>query len=234
MLAHHLANLARFGRISPVEHYVCHRFRVVYVENAKVACTAIKQALFPEIDHTAVGQDRFHEILRSKASFAPPRGEAAQYLHFSFFRDPLTRLQSCYRDKIRHDGASRGSSIFSLRFHRALFAVFGGVDVTRPDLGFAEFADGVVRIPDRLRDRHVMSQAPILRAVTSAERHFVGRQESLADDWARLAARTGLPPLTDLNRTHRNGAAPEPLPPATLERLRRAFREDFHLLGYTA
>ncbi len=233
MLGYYLHHLLRHGRIDPVEYFVSERFGVVYIENAKVACTAIKQVLFPEFDHAALGQDEFHRQLRQNASLVPPEGKAADFVHFSFFRDPLTRLESCYRDKIVRPADEE--TVYRLRFHRALFGLFGGVDIARPDIGWAEFADAVARLPDRLRDRHIMSQAPAFRAVVGAPHHFIGRHEAIAADWAELSARTGMPPLPRLNSSgpaQPAGQQPQmpPLPPLTLARLRKAYRADFALL----
>lgn len=231
MLATHLSNLVTHGRISPLEYYVCPRFRVVYVENAKVACSAIKQALFPEVDHEKLGQENFHAVLRSRATFAPPGGIDGQYLHFSFFRDPLARLESCFQDKIQRHESTGDPGIFSLRFHRALFLLFGGQDLNRPDVGLEEFVQAIANIPDRLRDRHIMSQSPIYRAVSAAPYHFIGKFETLAEDWLALSSRTGLPPLSRINTsTHREKVAP--VAAATLRRLHQAYADDYGLLRY--
>jgi hypothetical protein len=234
MFAHYLRQVMQHGRIDPVEYYVCDRYKVVYVENAKVACTAIKQLLFPEVSYRELGQDAFHQALRVQARLAPPAGTASAYLHFSFFREPVERLTSCYRDKIRSAAADLAPSIYHSRAQRLIFRLFGGIDVTWPELELGDFAMAASRIPDRLRDRHIMSQAPIHRAVTQASRSFVGRHENLAADWEMLARESGLPPLPRLNSSSVKDDAALTMPDAALTALCAAYAQDYALLGYVA
>lgn len=229
MIGAYLANLVRYGRIDPVEYYVCDEYRVVYVENAKVACTAIKQVLYPDVDAAALGTDAFHAALRDRADYSVPR-HARDYLRFSFFRHPAERLASAWRDKIRDAGAKGEPSIFHTRFHRAVFGAFAGIDPARPGLGLGDFAQAVARLPDPLRDRHIASQAPIHAAVTAGARHFVGHYERFSDDWAAIRQRSELPEPTRLNATH---ASPEAASDGTAApHIARAYRADFAALGY--
>ena len=231
MLGYYLANLARHGRIDPLEYYPCPRYRVVYVENAKVACTAIKQLLYPETSYEALGQEAFHHALHAEARHRPPRG-TEDFLYFSVFRDPVARLFSCYKDKIAGAAAHGRPGIFHTRFHRAVHGLFGGTDPARPGLSFDAFAQAVAAVPDCLRDRHTMSQAPIRAAVLGAAHGFAGRYEHLAEDWATLAARTGLPPLPALNQSHKSPCDAPELSDRGRDALAHAFVADFALLGY--
>ena len=91
--------LLRYGRIDPLEYYVNHTYRVVYVENAKVASTAIKALLLPHLSLEILGQTGFHEASRLYAHYQLPKG-IEDYLRFSVFRHPAERLTSCHKDKI--------------------------------------------------------------------------------------------------------------------------------------
>jgi hypothetical protein len=113
-----------------------------------------------------------------------------------------------------------------------IFRLFGGIDVTRPDLELGDFAMAASWIPDRLRDRHIMSQAPIHRAVTQAARSFVGRYESLAADWDLLARQSDLPPLPRLNSSGAKDDTVLAMPDAALTALCTAYAQDYALLGY--
>ena len=228
----YLAQLARHGRIDPLEYYVSDAHRAVYVENAKVACTAIKAALYPDSFEQAAGQEIFHERLRAKAMHGLP-DHAQGYLVFTFVRHPLDRLQSCYRDKVAGSAAAGGRSILHRRFHRGIFAAWGGVDIRRSDLPFERFAEAVCRIPDRISDRHFASQARMVRAVEAAPRHFVGRMECLDRDWATIREQTGLPALAHANRSGLRGEGTT-TDPATLQRVARRYAADFRALGYQA
>jgi hypothetical protein len=186
--------LALHGRIDPVEYYPCPQHRVVYVENAKTACTAIKQVLFPDVSYQALGQDGFHEKLRQRALHRPTP-EQGDWLYFTFLRDPDERLASCYRDKL----AGNADSIFDSRSQRLIFRQFGGVDLASSELTQEQFGAAARRIPARLRDRHIMDQALISDAAEAMPNHFIGSFEALEHDWQTLQALTGLPDLPVLN-----------------------------------
>lgn len=233
MFKHYLMELARHGRIDPVEYYVSDEYRVVYVENAKVACTAIKQLLYPDAGYSVQGQDAFHAMLRPQAAYRIP-DHARDYLCFSIFRDPLARLLSTYRDKILGAGAETAPGIFHTPFHRAIFVLFAGDDITRPGTDFGSFAAAVAMVPDRLRDRHIALQRPVYAAVTSAANHFVGRVEDLSADWQELRERTGLPALPHLNSSRQSPVTLVEPGPAARAAVARAYAADYKSLGYVA
>ena len=231
MIYDYTLNLARHGRLDPVEYHVSDEYRVVYVENAKVACTAIKQLLYPDIDYEAVGQDRFHEETRDRAVFTVP-GRARDYLHFSVFRNPQDRLISAFKDKMLSSAATRGHSILHTRFHRALFTLFAGIDTARPGIDFPAFTRAVGAVPDRLRDRHIATQAPRYAAVVAARRHLICKLETLEDDWAILCQATGISPLPQLNRSSRSDRQPVGIDPATHDLIGRIYAQDYARIGY--
>lgn len=227
----YFSTFLRHGRIDPVEYYIDHTHRVIYVENAKVACTAIKQVLFPAVNYASLGQAAFHQLLRGKASLSMP-AEAQDYLVFSVFRHPAQRLVSCYRDKVMRNAAEEERSIFERRFHRTLFKQFGGIDILDPGLDFQSFAKAVARMPDRLSDRHFASQAKLYQAVTQAPRHFVARIENLAGDWAKLQDMTGLPSLPRSNAGKAADGADIAIGNEARAAIARRYAEDFTLLEY--
>jgi hypothetical protein len=200
MLGHYLANLARFGRIDPIEYYVDDAHRCIYVENAKVACTAIKQVLYPKIAAEITDQDAFHEAVRPLARHHVP-SRLRGYFVFTVVRDPKERLESAYRDKIMGQGASGEPGILQSRFHRTIFRLFGKVDTADPALELDEFAAAVKRVPDFLRDRHIRDQRVIERAVERSRNGFIARLEAMDAGWAHIRAQTGLPELPVANRT---------------------------------
>lgn len=231
MARSNVSRLICYGRIDPIEYYVSHRYRVVYLENAKVACTAIKQLLYPDTSHAALGQEAFHAAIREQAALKVP-GNACDYLHFSIFREPIARLRSCFSDKIQHAAAASAPSIFHNRFHRTVFRLLGGVDVTAADLAFSDFAQAVCKLPDPVRDRHIAAQAPLHAAVVAGQNHFVGKQEHLVQDWAALQAITGLPDLPRLNASRDHPRAEISVDPRTAQLIHQAYRADYAALGY--
>ena len=184
-------NLLRYGRIDPIEYLVSHEMKLVYVPIAKAGCTAIKQALLPDLSYGNLGLDEFHRQVSKRMTRRRPE-HLDNYLWFTFAREPARRLASCHADKI-----VGGGGIFATRAQKAIFRLCAGAPAQ--DASLVAFAEAVADIPDRLRDRHIAAQAPVLRAVTSAPRHFVGRIEMLARDWERLQEHAPLPEITRLN-----------------------------------
>ena len=228
MLIQYANNLLRYGRIDPVEYYACPQFGVVYVENAKVACTAIKQALFPELDHAAMGQEGFHAALRGRASFTPPRG-TGEFLYFSVFRDPVDRFASAFRDKIVREGPQ---GIFGLRSQRLIFGAFAGINPVGSTCDIASFAQAVGSIPDTLRDRHIAAQSPILRSLESASEYRILKLEELAEDWQSFQAKTGIGDLPRLNTTDDQPVLPADAELRWVSSVRQVYANDFKALDY--
>ena len=57
-------NIILFGHLDPIEYYVIDDLKLVYVENAKVACTSIKRVLYKVPED--IGME-IHEYLRPLA-----------------------------------------------------------------------------------------------------------------------------------------------------------------------
>jgi hypothetical protein len=170
-------------------------YHAVYVTVPKAACSSIKVALagLLGIDLEPVGGDPH------KVEFpAPPLpwGESTFYpglFTFAFVRNPWDRLVSCYRDKIL------GEVHDFTRLHptRGIANSFARYEAFRAGMSFPEFVKAVAEISDDEADGHFRSQH---RFVTNAKGNiaadFVGRFETLADDFARVAKTLGLPDVT--------------------------------------
>jgi hypothetical protein len=100
-----------------------------------------------------------------------------------------------------------------------------------PGVAFEQFAQAVSRIPDRLRDRHIASQAPLHAAVVAAPHHFVVRHENLDSDWVELSRLTGLPPMPRFNRST-TGSAKRAVDPVVNALVARTYAEDYRRLEY--
>lgn len=123
-----------------------------------------------------------------KASWAKteslhPRGVLRlreQYFLFSFVRNPVTRLYSCYRDKVVNAEQRRKRCTFSpYQIH------FG--------MSFQEFIEQVSQIPDRHSDQHFKSQSGVLYHKGELLVNYVGKMEQFEEDWEVLSSRFELP-----------------------------------------
>lgn len=90
---------------------------------------------------------------------------------FTFVRDPLSRLASCYRSKIAE--AKR----FSKSFHN---------EGLRPDTSFPDFVAHVARRGDWRSNIHYRAQSAILTHKSRSLPQFIGRFETIRQDWQRL------------------------------------------------
>jgi hypothetical protein len=160
---------------------------------------------------------------RIKISTTPsqiPQLKERFYL-FSFVRNPLTRLYSCYRDKVinavkKHDECKL--SPYGINF----------------GMNFEEFINRISQIPDECADRHFKSQYAFLTHGEDLLVQFLGKFERFESDWQHLTEAFGLscPPCT------RRVSGP-PVPLLALPLTRRGaetaiarYQKDIELFGY--
>ena len=154
------------------KHYVTRSDtnRMIYFINPKCACTTIKAFLAAtdptlDVDQTKIGQDgAFSKVDRIEDVPRYP-----DYFKFTFVRNPLDRLVSCYLEKII--GQKRWAEIFGY------------------SPSFADFVRVVHGIPDEEADIHYRSQ--YLNVTDDAGKlvvDFVGRVETIQDDIKTVAS----------------------------------------------
>ena len=104
---------------------------------------------------------------------------------FTFVRNPLARIVSCYRNKIE------GNPIHGLRYYKII-----GFE---KDNGFERFVREIATIPDEWAERHFASQ--YFQAYDNGQLlvDYVGRFETLYDDYERIKNRFGLSELEHRN-----------------------------------
>jgi hypothetical protein len=117
---------------------------------------------------------------------------------FSFVRNPWSRLLSLYKQKASEEGTST----------RMVDGVYGGfVDQgipVRPGMNFEEFCDVVCEFPDYRTDKHLQSQAYTLIRNGQPIVPFIGKLESMNEDWKALMEKVGLDyELPHSNRTQK-------------------------------
>ncbi len=228
-----LKHLVVEGAYIPREYYVFDDRELVYIPIYKVASTSIKTALIRPRD----GASQYPEYMAihdegsfGRHSLLNPRQRA--YFKFSFVRDPFTRLVSCYEDRVRRPiYAPIGRYYFDTAYNRVLIRRLFGSEFSQ-DMSFEAFVNLVAKIPDWLADGHFKSQYGWIYRFGRPIPDYVGRLETLAEDWRPLAARFGLPEPEHRNRSNQQDIASY----FTTERLvalaAKRYRKDIELFGY--
>jgi Sulfotransferase family len=211
------------------------RYRAIYLEIPKVACTSIKTALAPlagvRLEDSGGNP---HE-----APWPRPPGEPGRegplfpgWFTFAFVRNPWDRLVSCYRDKIR--GEVDGFTSFTIR--PGVANCLARFDAFVAGMSFEDFVRAVASIDDAAADEHFRSQCAFVTDAGGALAvDFVGRYERLAEDFGHVARVINLPPI-ELPRLQaaRTMAAYASFYSAEAQRLvAHRYARDIEMFGYT-
>lgn len=122
--------------------------KLIYIGNPKVASSTMKTLFMDSME----GSQFFLNISYSK--FAKEHISKHDYCKFSFVRDPVERVYSCWQDKISNN--KRVADIFIITRFRGLY----------PDMPFEHFVEWLCSADgqDEFADRHWMSQSKLLVA----------------------------------------------------------------------
>lgn len=159
--------------------------------------------------------------IRVSKNVRQTRELAANYFLFAFVRNPVTRLYSCYLDKLVKPG--REGKETPLRRY--------GMTA---DMTFEEFVHAVCAIPDERSDKHFRSQHHYLFSGGDKLVHFIGKFESLNNEWRALMEQIPLGEPLPIERSSGAGGGMEnlPLSKAGRRQLLDRYRKDAELLGY--
>lgn len=120
-----------------------------------------------------------------------------RHLSFSFVRNPWARLVSIFSEKLRPEPVN--DFYFVDGVHRCF--VKHRLPV-RAGMPFEEFAELACSLSDDETEKHLKSQIHFLLRDGAIIPQFLGRVESIDDDWRRLAALAGFEaPLGHHNRS---------------------------------
>jgi hypothetical protein len=204
--------------------YLFPEYKFGYIQIPKVASRSIRVAVTAFMSGHAnegtVDQDlvtefetRYAQHLQHSEIASLPKDNFI----FAFVRNPYERIHSCYKNKIEDVRNLGGRNIFEKH----------GIDL---DVSFEEFVRKVSVLPDHKSDRHFRSQAWFLTWEGELLPSFVGKLESLADDWDVLQERFGIAPPPQINVSN-----VKPLPEMSTETkglILKRYADDFKLFGY--
>jgi len=117
------------------------------------------------------------------------------YTIFSFVRNPWARLESAYRQKIELQQTATGNAAERLIKAEPRIS---------PGMPFEEFSELICALSEQVTEKYFKSQAWSLSHKGSLIPDFVGRLESVSNDWKRLEEIVG----TTLRLERRNKNEP--------------------------
>jgi len=180
--------------------------KACYIQNYKVATRSIRHAISHYIlaekgkdtDYGDISLETVRSLSKQHSSFLSPteiRKNYPDHFVFTFVRNPLHRLYSCYKNKLV-DAHQKG-----------LPDRFGIYGIT-PEMSFDQFVRIIADVPDEDADRHFRSQHWFVNSNGKSIADYVGKLESLDDGWATLEDRFGLPSLPHKNKSNNKASDP--------------------------
>lgn len=235
---------AKYCRHVPVQTFdysvcVSTRYRYLFVETPKAACSSIKLTLQRlELDDPDYAPPDFEDV--HNRNFSPllkpsQLGSLDSFIarddifKFCFVRNPYTRLLSAWLDKIAGNRPQKAQILLQLGREPAR--------LNQP-VSFAEFVRAVAEQPVSMMDPHwrVQYYQTFQPGLTF---DFIGRFESFDADFRRVLLRLRADGESFLTREARHGgAADERLAefytPELADLVRDKYRTDFEMFGYPA
>lgn len=227
---HRFRKQRKMKRDKPHFWYLPHN-KLGWIQNYKVCTNSIKHSLACNIIEqesgagscTSLTEEQVSELNKKYSGFHRPgeiRRQWGDAYIFAFVRNPLDRLYSCYANKV-----------LDIQDTEKLnpFRHYG---VTR-DCTFENFIRLTIDVPDAEADRHFRSQQWFLSHNDQLITNYIGKIESLQEDWQVLVDQFGLHPLP-----HKNKSSLQKIryshfyTPETWDLARKRYACDIELFGY--
>lgn len=205
--------------------------KIAYIPVPKVASSSIRKLFMEKQIGKELMPDNSESYLRTrkglKRSIRHSRHPSnfsdlqQDYFLFSFVRNPLTRLFSCYQDKIIESEKTDKKCKF-----QAYGIGFG--------ISFNDFVCAVSDIPDSVAEQHFRSASAFITHSGELLVNYVGKLEQFSDDWHILATRFNLPLPPTTHRVSSNRVAMKDIPISSdcMKRLIKRYAQDVDLFGY--
>jgi hypothetical protein len=196
------------------------QYKLIFVGNPKVATSTMKH-VFSDI----LPDSEFYLDI-SFNDFAASHSEKSQFKKFTFVRDPVERIYSCWLDKISNQ--KRAADIFIITRFKGLY----------PDMPFESFVNWLCSThgADEGADRHWMSQSSLLSCASPnfQEMCFINVLE-LTKIVNNFTNTHGLPEIVNLN-INRLGSEHAGLINISLEsrnKIIKRYSKDYEMFKFT-
>ena len=214
-------------RCQPADNILLYEWRAVYISIPKVASTSIRTALARMLGHKKEECVHF-EVNFPKVAKKDIKLNFPDYFVFTFVRNPWDRLLSCFLDKIdpRKDGGTYRNGV------EYNFWKYG--DTFHSSMSFNDFIKATCAIPDEEADIHFGSQYQhFVDSNGEMLPDFVGRFESLWDDWGMIRKKLKMPRLKLPHRKKtKHQHYSDYYTSETCELVRKRFEKDINLFKY--
>lgn len=194
-----------------------HRYKFIYIRTPKVASSSI-QSVLKKIDPTLVS---YNMTLDEVYTHFP---ETKQYFVFAFMRHPLSKLISCWRNKIMLPTENRGINTYASHYY-GLYE----------HMSFVAFCEWLCSAwgADKLADSHWISQHKFFTSSYKAAPDFIGKYENLDADWQKLTEILGLPYIElPIYNKSKNARPNVDLPANLLSKIYQRYQYDYEIGQY--
>jgi len=185
----------------------------LYLNNPKAACSSIKLAIAKHL-----GLEYEELIRRSKPHSVILARRKPNLFSFSVIRNPYDRLVSLWADML--NGPQKDDALNQNRTLQQW-----------KDVSFDEFVRGVVKIPDKYMNPHVMPQHRLIGCTHGVRANWLILFEHLGNSWPVLQHMFGLPGLPH-ERKSEHWPWEEYYTPQLMQLVAKKYRQDFELGGW--
>jgi hypothetical protein len=212
------------------ENIVLHKYKAIYIVNAKVACTSIKFFLNELLNKQPVNVvEDIHHIHFPCVSKDELNTTYSKYFKFAFVRNPWDRVVSCYKNKIVTDTNNNTKP-----FVNGVFCSFIKFNCFNPTMSFEEFIECICTIPDNEADHHFKSQSNIITDHNNEViPNFIGKLEKMQKDFDFVCNKIGVENTLNHHMKSDKQNYKEYYNDKTKQMISDRYKDDIDMFGYT-
>lgn len=188
------SDVHKYGNYPHPKYMILSEKKLIYLEMPKVANCSIKASMLQkkfEDDYSVQAESLKYTVHNLGKKYD-------DYYKFTFVRNPLERVVSCYESKYHKDKQMFGKYKKDLEFDGYLFGYI------RKDKGFTNFLCRIALIPDAYKDHHFKPQYNIVYDKKGRKNvDYVGKYENLNQEYQQISEKYNLDQLGVYNRTDR-------------------------------
>jgi hypothetical protein len=178
---------------------------VIYVSIAKNACSTFKYMVYKQLFNEDYNADKkkmtIHEFFYHHPRFSVRNScKFSECYSFCFVRNPFDRLVSAYLSKIKDPPITEISMNAKMKdgIPKNIAILDGNLKKGMP---FDQFIMRLTENPDIFNNEHFAPQVSFLNKTSWDSLNYLGRYETLQEDWKKICEEAS---LGEINLLHRN------------------------------